>query len=170
VCLCVCVCACECMCELCCLRVNCMQVFALKHGCSCCASLVVRSFSISTACALFWSRGGCICDQSWAFFTKHFVTLCPPLAYSCLLTHSPPPLTHIHTHAHTRAHTCTHTRTHTHRNTASRMESTCRHGCIHISAVTRALFPYHPFTPTGIHVRMCVYVNFCVRMCACVCM
>ena len=157
-CLCVCVCACECMCELCCLRVNCMQVFALKHGCSCCASLVVRSFSISTACALFWSRGGCICDQSWAFFTKHFVTLCPPLAYSCLLTHSPPPLTHIHTHAHTRAHTCTHTRTHTHTGTLPAAWSPHAGMAAFTSVPSHARF--FPTTPS--HPQ--------VYMCACVCM
>jgi len=163
------------MCELCCLRVNCMQVFALKHGCSCCASLVVRSFSISTACALFWSRGGCICDQSWAFFTKHFVTLCPPLAYSCLLTHSPPPLTHIHTHAHTRAHT--HTQEHCQPHGVHMPAWLHSHQCRHTRAFSLPPLHTHRYTCAHVcvceflceNVRMCVYVNVCVRMCEFVC-
>jgi hypothetical protein len=94
----------------------------------------------------------------------HSQSIChsSPPSYLILSPHSlPPPLSHTYTHMHTHVHT--------HRNTASRMESTCRYGCIHISAVTRALFPYHPFTPTGIRVRMCVCVCLCVCACACVC-
>ncbi|KAG2484320.1 hypothetical protein HYH03_016862 [Edaphochlamys debaryana] len=34
-------------------------------------------------------------------------------------------------------------------NTASRMESTCEPGCVHVSAATRALLPEEPWIPTG---------------------
>ena len=49
-----------------------------------------------------------------------------------------------HFRSHVHAHTCDH------RNTSSRMESTCRYGCIQISEATRTLLPHHPFTPTGV--------------------
>ena len=34
-------------------------------------------------------------------------------------------------------------------NTASRMESTCEPGCIHVSAATKQLLPDEPWLPTG---------------------
>jgi hypothetical protein len=110
-------------------------------------------------------------------FDRMAVPRCAKLTLSCLLSVCALPewvytfqlqpscpqnaRTHTHTHIHTHTH-----KIHTHkcRNTASRMESTCRYGCIQISEATHKLLPDHPFTPTGV----CMFVCVSVCMCKCV--